>query len=64
MPSVSKAQKRFMAAAAHNPDFADKAGIDQSVAKDFNAADRGKPEPKDERKGKAHKRYGGKHKKD
>lgn len=57
MPSVSKAQKRFMQAAAHNPDFAAKAGIDQSVAKDFDAADKGRPEPKKERVGKAEKRY-------
>lgn len=31
-----------MAVAAHNPGFAKKAGIDQSVAKDFNKADKGK----------------------
>ncbi len=42
MPSVSRAQKRFMAAAAHSPEFAKKAGISQSVAKDFNQADKGK----------------------
>lgn len=42
MPSVSKKQKRFMAAAAHNPEFAKKAGIPQSVAKDFNEADQKK----------------------
>lgn len=41
MPSVSKKQRRFMAAAAHNPRFAKKAGIKQSVAKDFNRADQG-----------------------
>jgi hypothetical protein len=39
MPSVSPKQKRFMAAAAHNPAFAKKAGIKQSVAKEFNNAD-------------------------
>lgn len=39
MPSVSEKQKRFMAAAAHNPAFAKKAGIKQSVAKEFNRAD-------------------------
>lgn len=39
MPSKSEKQKRFMAAAAHNPEFADKAGISQSVAKEFNDAD-------------------------
>ena len=31
-----------MAAAAHNPKFAKKAGIPVSVAKEFNAADKGK----------------------
>ena len=44
MPSKSKKQRRFMAAAAHNPQFAKKAGIKQSVAKEFNAADAGKGE--------------------
>ena len=39
MPSKSAKQRRFMAAAAHNPDFAKKAGIPQSVAKEFNRAD-------------------------
>lgn len=39
MPSTSEKQKRFMAAAAHNPEFAKKAGISQSVAKEFNEAD-------------------------
>lgn len=48
MPSVSRAQKRFMAAAANNPDFAKKAGIPQSVAKEFHNAD----------KARAEKRYG------
>ena len=31
-----------MAAAAHNPEFAKKVGISQKVAKEFNAADKGK----------------------
>jgi hypothetical protein len=39
MPSNTKKQKRFMAAAAHNPAFAKKAGISQKVAKEFNDAD-------------------------
>lgn len=39
MPSKSAAQQKFMRAAAHNPAFARKAGIPQSVAKKFNAAD-------------------------
>jgi hypothetical protein len=42
MPSVSKKQERFMAAAAHDPAFAKKAGIKQSVAKEFNQADQRK----------------------
>lgn len=40
MPSTSAKQRRFMAAAANNPGFARKAGIPQSVAKEFHAADK------------------------
>lgn len=40
MPTVSKKQQKFMEAAAHNPEFAKKAGIKQSVAKDFVVADK------------------------
>lgn len=39
--STSEKQARFMAAAAHNPDFAKKVGIKQDVAKEFNKADTG-----------------------
>lgn len=39
--SSSEKQARFMAAAAHDPKFAKKVGIDQSVAKEFNKADTG-----------------------
>lgn len=39
MPSKSKSQARFMAAAAHNPDFAKKAGISTKAAKEWNHAD-------------------------
>ena len=39
MPSVNEKQRRFMAAAAHNPEFAKKAGIPQSVAQEYNAHD-------------------------
>lgn len=39
MPSTSDKQKKFMAAAAHNPEFAKKAGVPVSVAKEFNKAD-------------------------
>ena len=42
MPSVSKKQHNFMAAVAHNPAFAKKAGVPQSVGKDFTTADKGK----------------------
>ena len=42
MPSVSKKQHNFMAAVAHNPEFAKKAGVPQSVGKDFNQADKGR----------------------
>ena len=42
MPSVSKKQHNFMAAVAHNPAFAKKAGVPQSVGKDFSNADKGK----------------------
>jgi hypothetical protein len=42
MPSTSDKQRRFMAAAAHDPAFARRVGIPQSVAKDFNQADKGK----------------------
>ena len=42
MPSKSKAQQNFMAAVAHNPAFAKKAGVPQSVGKDFNEADKGR----------------------
>lgn len=40
MPSKSKKQHNLMAAAAHNPGFAKKAGVPQSVAKEFVAADK------------------------
>lgn len=40
MPSVSKKQHRTMQAAAHNPAFAKKVGIPQSVARDFSEADK------------------------
>ena len=42
MPSTSDKQRRFMAAAAHSAEFAKKAGIPQSVAQEFNQADKGK----------------------
>lgn len=42
MPSKSKAQHNFMAAIAHSPSFAKKAGVPQSVGKEFNKADKGR----------------------
>lgn len=42
MPSKSAKQHRFMEAVAHNPKFAKKAGIPQSVGADFAKADKGK----------------------
>ena len=42
MPSKSKAQHNFMAAVANNPAFAKKAGVPQSVGKDFSNADKGR----------------------
>jgi hypothetical protein len=42
MPSTSAKQHRFMEAVAHNPAFAKKAGIPQSVGQDFAKADKGK----------------------
>ena len=42
MPSTSKKQHNFMAAVANNPAFAKKAGVPQSVGKDFSDADKGR----------------------
>jgi len=41
MPAVSEKQKRFMDAAAHNPSFAKKAGVPQSVGKEFSEKSKG-----------------------
>jgi hypothetical protein len=40
MPSTSAKQKKFMNAVAHNPAFAKKAGVPQSVGQDFSNADK------------------------
>ena len=40
MPSTSKKQHNFMEAVANNPSFAKKAGVPQSVGKDFSSADK------------------------
>ena len=42
MPAKTAKQKRLMDAAAHNPAFAKKVGIPQSVAMDFSQASKGK----------------------
>ena len=42
MPSSSKKQHNFMEAVANNPAFAKKAGVPQSVGKDFSNADKGR----------------------
>jgi len=54
VPSVSEKQKKFMRAAAHNKEFADKADIPQSVAKEFVAEDKKVNGSKSQRE----KRYG------
>jgi hypothetical protein len=41
MPATSLKQKKFMDAAAHNPVFAQQAGVPQSVAQDFSEASKG-----------------------
>jgi hypothetical protein len=42
MPSKTLSQHRLMEAVAHNPKFAKKVGVPQSVGKDFAKADEGK----------------------
>jgi len=42
MPSKSPAQAHLMRAVAHNPQFARKIGVPQSVGKEFAAADKRK----------------------
>lgn len=43
MPSKSPAQHRFMEAIAHNPEFARKANVPQSVGREFVAHDANMP---------------------
>lgn len=52
MPSKTTKQARLMAAAAHDKGFAKKVGVPQSVAKEFNRADKGTGIIKPKRKGK------------
>ena len=42
MPSKSKAQHNFMAAVANNPQFARRAGVPQSVGREYMKADEGR----------------------
>ena len=56
MPSKSKAQHDFMMAVAHDPAFAKKAGVPQSVGQDFSDADKGKKFP-ESRSEKSQRRY-------
>lgn len=42
MPSVSSKQEKFFRAVAHSKEFAKKAGVPQSVGKEFNDADKRK----------------------
>ena len=42
MPSTSKKQHNFMAAIAHSPEFAKKAGVPTKVGKEFMKADKGR----------------------
>lgn len=46
MPSVSKAQEKFMRIAAHDPKFASQNHIPQSVADEFYEADKAKKKSK------------------
>jgi 23S rRNA A1618 N6-methylase RlmF len=41
MPATSSKQKKFMDAVAHNPAFAKKAGVPQSVGKEFSETSKG-----------------------
>jgi hypothetical protein len=41
MPAKSAKQERFMQAVAHNPKFAKKAGVPQSVGREFTKAEGG-----------------------
>ena len=41
MPATSAKQKRFMDAAAHNPEFAKAAGVPLSVAKEYSKESKG-----------------------
>lgn len=42
MPTVSKRQRKFMAAVANNPKFAAKVGVPEKVGKEYQKADKRK----------------------
>ena len=46
MPSSSEKQARTMRAAAHDPEFAKRMGIPQSIAREFVAADQARKKKK------------------
>jgi hypothetical protein len=52
MPSKSPAQKKLMRAVAHNPEFAEKVDIPQSVGQEFFEADQAKDSRAGKRRGK------------
>jgi hypothetical protein len=56
MPSKSQAQHNLMAAVAHNPEFARKVGISQSIGREFIEADKRKGSFKRKSKKRAHLR--------
>jgi hypothetical protein len=49
MPSKTPKQKRFMSAVANNPKFAKKAGVPQSVGREFAKADKEKEDNEEEK---------------
>jgi hypothetical protein len=53
MPAVSKKQERFMQAVAHNKAFAKKAGVPQSVGREFTKGSEMKGESPIQKKAKA-----------
>lgn len=59
MPSSSQKQHNFFEAIKHSPEFAKKAGVPQSVGKDFADADKGGKFDKSKKKSKLGKMYGG-----
>lgn len=50
MPSVTEKQRKFMAAACHDKEFADKVGIDRELACEFHKADKKRQKKKRRKK--------------